>query len=406
MPPPPRFRFNEGGTRFRIYPQPARLGFAPLTVHVDAPPGSIGPGPRDATIETIDAVAKLGYRADGTEAIRRRPPYAGRRRPGVEPAGGHFDHVQPGTREFGVTAPFAAVRLVIEIWRHYLERPVRWHFADTVSPRLELFPLIRSWNAWSGEGYIELGSPYYPDDRDDPYRENFEVVAHETGHLILKSVIGTMPDDEKSMQHRAHEEAAADFIAMLSTLHFPPVVARALAQSHGQLYGNNVLSRMGEWDVTKATSIRHLFNEATLDAARRDPKLNKHRLSLVFSGALFDLFAEILKDRLVERQALSRALARRARHRPGVPVADVKAAFALAHRRVPGAFHEALLDTRDELARLLARAWRSMPRPSVTFAAAATQLLAADAERAGTARGPRATLIRDVFGARGIATAP
>src|SRR5687767_2371882 len=232
------FRFNEGGTRFRIYPQPARLGFTPITVHVDAPPGSIRPGPRDATIETIDAVAKLGYRADDTEAIRRRPPYRGRRRPGVRPVGGHFDHVEPGTREFGITAPFAAVRIVLEIWRHYLRRPLRWHFADTVSPTLELFPHIRSWNAWSGDGYIELGSPYYPDDRDDPYAENFEVVAHETGHLILKSVLGTMPDDEKSMQHRAHEEAAADFIAMLSTLHFPPVAARALAQSHGQLYGS------------------------------------------------------------------------------------------------------------------------------------------------------------------------
>ena len=73
MPRAPRFRFNEGGTRFRLYPQPARLGFAPLTVHVDAPPGSILTGPRDATIQTIDAVAKLGYRKDGTEAIRAGP---------------------------------------------------------------------------------------------------------------------------------------------------------------------------------------------------------------------------------------------------------------------------------------------------------------------------------------------
>lgn len=403
MPVPARFRFNERGTRFRIYPQPARLGFTPLAVHVDAPPGSIRTGPRDAGIETIDAVAKLGYRTDDTEVIRRRPPYTGRRRPGVRAVKGHFDHVEPGSREFGITAPFAAVRLVIEIWRHYLQRPLRWHFADTVSARLELFPHIRSYNAWSGEGYIELGSPYYPDDRDDPYCENFEVVAHETGHLIMKSVIGTMPDDEKSMQHRAHEEAAADFIAMLSTLHFEPVVARALAQSHGQLYGHNVLSRMGEWDMTKATSIRHLFNEATMDGARRDRKLNKHRLSLPFSGALFDLFAELLKDHLVERQALSRALARRARHRPGVPVADVRAQFARAHGRAPAQFHEALLDARDEMAHLLARAWRSMPLQGVTFAAAVTHLLAADAELAGTRHGRRAALIRDVFDARGIA---
>jgi hypothetical protein len=407
MPRPARFRFNEAGTRFRIYPQPKRLGFAPLTVTVDARPGSIRPGPRDATITTIDAVSKLGYREDDTETIRRRPPYRGRRRPSVKAgAGGHFDHVRPGTRAFSVVAPFAAVRLVVEIWRHYLQRPLRWHFAGTVGPRLELIPRIRSYNAWSGDGYIELGFPDYPDDRDDPYCENFEAVAHETGHLIMKSVIGTMPDDEKSMQHRAHEEAAADFIAMLSTLHFEPVVSRALAQSHGLLYGRNVLSRMGEWDVTKDTSIRLLFNQATMAAARRDPDVNKHRLSLVFSGGLFDLFAEILKERLVQRQAISRALARRSRHRPGVPVADVKPAFARAHRRAPADFHAALLDTRDEMAHLLARAWRSMPRQSLTYAVAVTHLLAADAEMAGGAPGPRAALIRDLFEARGITAPP
>jgi hypothetical protein len=230
------------------------------------------------------------------------------------------------------------------------------------------------------------------------------VAWHDNNHM--KSVIGTMPDDEKAMQHRAHEEAAANVIAMLSPRHFEPVVTRALAQNRGQLYGANVLSRMGEWVVTKRGSIRHLFNEATMDAARRDRKLNKHRLSLPFFGALFDLFAEILKDRLVERQALSRGLARRARHRPGVPLADVDATFARAHGKAPAEFHEALLDRCAEMARLLARAWRSTPLHSVTVAVAVTHLLAADAELAGSAQGPRAALIRELFEARGIATSP
>jgi hypothetical protein len=83
---------------------------------------------------------------------------------------------------------------------------------------------------------------------------------------------------------------------------------------------------------------------------------------------------------------------------------DEKSMQHRAQEEAAAEFHEALLDTRDEMARLLARAWRSTPLRSVTFAVAVTHLLAADAELAGSAPGPRAALIRELFEARGIAT--
>jgi hypothetical protein len=392
-------RLDRGGTRFRVLPQPAKLGFAPVTVHVDVQPDDIGPGPTDAIIETIDAINKFGYHRDDDEALRGRPPYRGRRRPALPPNGdGHFEF-EPGTPEFSVAAPFAIVHTVVRIWRHYLERPVRWDFATAARPRLELIPHIRSYNAWSGDGALEFGYPDYPDRVTNPFCENFEVVAHETGHLIMRSVIGTMPDDQKSLQHRAHEEAAADLIAMFSVLQFAPVLDHVLADTDGQLYGANVLSRIGEWGVTKSDVERTLFNEATLTSVRERRSVDKHALSLPFSGAVYDLFVEAFQARLVEGKALTREVADRSRHRPGAPLRAGRAAFTRARREKPEQFREALLGARDEVARLLAQAWRATPRDGVTFAGVAGRILAADA----AAGGRRAALIRDVFAARGIA---
>jgi len=401
----PRVRLDEGGTRFRVYPQPKKFGFEPVTVHVDVEPGDISPGPSDAIIETVDAINKFGYHRDDDESIRRRPPYAGRRRDPLPPNDdGHFEFAED-TREFSVASPFAIIHTVLRVWRHYFERPLPWDFATAKRPRLELIPHIRSYNAWSGGGALEFGYPDFPDRLDRPFCENFEVVAHETGHLVMKSVIGTMPEDEKSLQHRAHEEAAADLVALFTVLQFDSVVDGVLAKTHGQLYGPNLLSRIGEWGVTNSEVERTVFNEATMASVRTIKDLNKHGLSLPFSGAVYDLFVEVFQAHLVHRGALTDQVARQARHRPGKRMPDVDAAFARAHRAAPAEFREALLDARDEVGRLLALAWRATPRGGVTYASVAGRLLElAGASAAGEGHA-HPELLTDVFRARGITPA-
>ena len=111
---------------------------------------------------------------------------------------------------------------------------------------LQVHPRVECANGWSGNGFLEFGFPYFPG-RRFRFCENLEVVAHETGHLVMKAVVGTMPDDEKSLQHRAHEEGAADLIALVTTPHFESVIAHVLRQTAGFLFGDNLLSRFGEW---------------------------------------------------------------------------------------------------------------------------------------------------------------
>jgi len=399
-----RFHFNEKGTRFRIFAHSRALGFTPEPVYVDAAPGSIGPGPADAAIDVIDAKDKLSYYSDTTGALRKRPrfpfPPGGARatRP-VEPRHGHFDHLKPPAWEFSAAMVYAVVRTTLSVWRHFFKVDViPWHFTREAGPVLQVHPRVKCANGWSGNGFLEFGFPFFPERR---YRfcENFEVVAHETGHLIMKSMVGTMPDDEKSLQHRAHEEGAADLIALVTTLHFESVIAHVLRETAGFLYSDNLLSRFGEWGRGPTALPRRSFNDATMASVRAQAPLTKHALSSPFTGAVYDVLVGIFIQRLVARDAITQALAARCRHTPGVRVPDLGKEFRAAYRGRGNDFAEALRLARDELGWLLAGAWRRSTNDGLVYRKVLGHLLAADAEL-GTGHG---ALVAQAFAARGIA---
>jgi hypothetical protein len=399
------FRFDTRGTAFWVYAQPRRLGFAPERVRVDASRGPIGPGPADATIEVIDALDKPSYFSDSTGKARKRPrppyPADGPRtsRPAT-PRHGAFTHLKPGQRAFSAAMVYAAIRTTLAVWHYLLQRdqPLAWHFGDGAGPVLQVHPRVQSHNAWSGNGFLEFGFPDWDDNTRNPFCENLEVIAHETGHLLLKAVIGTMPDDEKSLQHRAHEEAGADLVALITILHFDSVVDRALGQTGGFLYSLNLLSRIGEWGWADHHVARTAFNDATMEKLRRQASLNKHQLSSPFTGAVYDVLVRCFVRHLRQRRAIDADLADRCRHLPGRPVEDLRGRFTTAWRRHRAAFRQALTLARDDVGWLLAGAWRRTSLDGVTYGKVLTHLLEADAEL-GTDLGET---LRETFRARGI----
>lgn len=404
---PGRFSFNRSGTRFRVFAHSERLGFRDEVVCIDAEPGSILAGPTDRSIAVIDALDKPAYCSDTTGRVKKRPappfPPDGRRsRAPAVPVRGHFDHLRPGRRAFSAAMAFAVVHLTREVWQHYVQRPIRWHFAATAGPVLQVHPRIGTRNAWSGDGYLEFGYPDWDWTLGNPFSENLEVIAHETGHLVMKGLLGTLPDDERPLQHRAHEEGAADLIALIVALQFESVIAHVLRVTSGYLYESSLLSRIGEWGHGNADVERNAFNDATMDSARADPKLNKHKLSGPFTGAVYDLLVEIFVDHLAAAGAITRQLAADCRHEPGKPTADLTAPFRRAIRGRQADFAEALRQARDEVAALLAGAWLATGGGVLTFGRVLAHLLGADA-----ALGlGRAAAIGEVFGARGIVPAP
>jgi hypothetical protein len=399
-----RFRFSSSGPTFWIFAQPRRLGFTPERVRVGTAGTPIGVGPADSTIEVIDALDKPSYFSNATGKLRQRPrppyPQDGPRssRPAA-PRDGHFTHLAPGQRAFSAAMVYAVIRTTLAVWQHFLQRdrPPEWHFARSAGPVLQVHPRVESNNAWSGNGFLEFGFPNWDEDARNPFSENFEVIAHETGHLLLKAVIGTMPDDEKSLQHRAHEEAAADLVALVANMHLDSVLDHVLGQTGGFLYSDNLLSRIGEWGWADDV-VRTAFNDATMTSVRGLPSLNKHQLSAPFTGAVFDVLVRSFVDHLVEREAITRDLAERCRHVPGRPVENLAAEFAAARARHRDSFREALRLARDDMGWLLAGAWRRTSLDGVTYGKVLTHLLEADAEL-GTNLGD--TLV-ETFRARGI----
>lgn len=391
---PLRFRFNEAGTKFWLYPQP---GLNAEIVYINAAPGTITTGPKDHRIYVIDAKEKKPYKKTG-----KNPPYKGPHRdPATPDRHGHFN-IQPGELTFRSATVFATVRCVLDVWEHHLERTLRWYFQKPNGPLLEVIPTVNFNNAHSYPGYLEFGYPDFPR-RSHPFCENFDSVAHETGHLIMKSVMGNPPDDEKSLQYRAHEEAAADLIAMLAPLHFDSLVRDALDHTKGKLFSIHKISRISEWGPTKDQEIRRVFNDATMSSIRQSSPLTKHDLSLPFSGAAYDVFVEIYESNLVERAAICSDLAKKSRHAPRQAIPDLQTEFAAYFAKKPADFTGALLDARDYFARLLARTWASTRADRLLYPNVAANMIAADTELSKeVGKAPYTSVIRESFEAREI----
>jgi hypothetical protein len=388
------------GTRFRIFAQPRFVRFfrTPVPIYLRAPAGTIGPGPSDADIHTVDALDKRPY-YDPDNGTERFPPYRGRRAPAARPRGGHFAHLQPSgptARQFSAAQVYATIRFTLDVWEHYLGHPIRWYFRRRF-PRLEVIPRVESGTAFSRPGYIECGFERRSRRRRYPLGENFDVVAHETGHLIQRCVIGH-PGHVEGMEQRAREEAFADLVAVVALLHVRPAVARLLDRTRGNLFSANLLSRIGE--LSQTTVARRANNTETIDTLDwdPDPRAFRYELAAPFTGAGYDALVDLYERILVRRRAIPHALAEASFNANGKTLPEIQRAFQVTYRSQPSVFEDALLEARDVIASVLAQAWRRMS-PYDGYPEAVATMLTVARERYGVTT---QRVIREAFAWRGI----
>ncbi|MBI1847886.1 MAG: hypothetical protein HY294_10630 [Candidatus Rokubacteria bacterium] len=390
------------GTRFVIWLQERHVQRgAREVVWVDTLPRRIRRGPADAELRVVDAIGKKTYRVEDADAVRfrARPPYRGRTAGAPRPdANGHYDRLAPSAAGVDSANVFAVLKSVHAIWEHHFGHRLSWVYGVREPVCLEVIPHVESDNSWSGPGYVEYGFPRFdaghePPDRADPFAENFDAIAHEMGHVLLKGVIGNLPERRKTLEHRAHEEACADLVAAVASLNFDGEVNRIFAATRGRLFSDNTLSRLAERSLPAGRPARVLFNGRRLSGLRRARRRgDKHTYSLAFSGAAYDVLCGLYAGRLMDRGLVPDRRAALARG-PRRVLAEIE-------RRLPGrpgaAARESLLDARDEFARLLAAAWHALGGTVVSYASAVAALVAAD--RYGSHRG----LLRWAFRNRGI----
>ncbi|BAL88605.1 hypothetical protein AMIS_33850 [Actinoplanes missouriensis 431] len=398
-------RLAETGTRFRIFPQPRFLTKAdgsplfpePETIVVAPSPGAVERGPADDRMFVVDAIGKLPYNQFF------RPPWTGAARDPVLPGpDGHFDHLDPDTREFSAATMYATVRRVLDIWEDYFGRPIRWHFESDFA-RLELIPLIEWNNAQSGYGFLEFGfgrSATGTIDHSRPFCENFDVLCHEFGHSVIFAEVGVpaSPLDE-GIDYGGLHESSGDLAAIVASLHFHSVVDMLLDNTKGNLLTINGLDRVGE--LSDSRQIRIAFNAMRMSDVGDEP----HDRSLPLTGAIFDTMVEVFQQDLVDKKLISDDLRNRSTNLPGTvhDLEQIQTDFTTAYAGNEAAFKESLLLARDYLGRLLATTWATLSPDFLTYHTVLRTLLDADRTLTG---GVNAAIIRSCFAWREIAPVP
>jgi hypothetical protein len=229
-----------GGTKFRLFTQ------APLddpedwleTVTVSSPAGTVGPGPSDRFMYTVNPIGKQHPYGQiiGQGRGRRRyfPPWDGPVEAPAQPnAAGHFDHLRPGDPGFAAAHLFGATRFTLDVWEGYLGHKVVWHF-NRHYDRLELSMLDDWRNGRMGFGFLEVGNWLLDNGERHDYALNLDLIAHEVGHAILSSVVGAKRQ-EWSGEFDAFHEMSADWVALVTVLHFDSVVEQVLDNTSGNL---------------------------------------------------------------------------------------------------------------------------------------------------------------------------
>jgi hypothetical protein len=362
----------EGGVRFRLYPKPPYVHpeWPPETVCVSDPPGAIGPGPSDDRMHLVNPVGKrFAYGVHpgplGTPYLNL-PPWKGPAFPPVQPsADGHFDHLPVGTPEFAEAHVFGTVRFVLDIWERYFGRRIEWHFAPDYR-RLEITILPNLNNAYAGYGFMEVGAHRFPDGSHAPYALNFDVIAHELGHLILYSTIGLPTAATQHGEYYGFQESGADTTALIAVLHFESLQEHLLRETRGNLYTYNELDRFAE--LSPNEQIRLASNDVKVSAFAAG-WVDEHALSQPLTGAMFDIGVDIFQEILVERGVISREVAeatRRIRSRPE-NVEMVQTAFDAAFADRYEDFRAALIEARDTMGFMLAETWNRLTADYFTY---------------------------------------
>lgn len=389
------------GTRFRLFAQdPALEAFRePETVWISRAAGTIAPGPADERMYVVDAIGK-----PGPYDYPYLPPYVGPAFPPARPGpDGHFDHLEVGSPAFRAAHMYATVRRVLDIWEGYVGHRVEWHFRG-VRNRLELVPYVEWANAQAGFGFIEAG--YARDEHGEPrlHWQNFDVLAHELGHLLIYSQVGTPEPATRTDQYFGFHESAADLVALVGALHFHTVADHVLRRSAGNLYYLTELSRIGE--LSETAQIRIADNDLRMSDVENRPAFRNlscalHELAQPLTGAVFDVFVDMYQQKLVDAGLISAELDHASGRVSGILADDpaIEVAFASAYEGRHEAFKAVLMQTRDYLGTGLAHAWRRLSPRYLTYLDVLDALLAVDRDLTG---GRYAETIRESFAWREI----
>jgi hypothetical protein len=242
-------------------------------------PGLILEGPRDARIVSgagIDPVAPNAF--------------------------GDFV-AQPDTPQFDAVHTFAVVRQTLTMYQRALSAagaamPLPWQWNSSVDTApLQVFPygLPNVMNAFysRSQGCLKFGDFIPTGQAARVYTcRSFDIVAHETGHAVLDGLKPNWLQADNPPQtgglHESFGDLTAIFLALAQLDQCEAVIAQTKARLHDKTFLADIAEQFG-LSLGTTTGLRNADNDLTLSQAGTEV----HALSQVFTGAIYDILADL-----------------------------------------------------------------------------------------------------------------
>jgi hypothetical protein len=218
----------------------------------------------------------------------------------------------PNTEAFDTVHAFAVVRQVLTMYQRAVggaPLPWEWNSSTNTDPLL-LFPHAgETANAYYSRTEKALKFFYFRNKPTDPFVftcRSLDIVAHETGHAVLDGLKPNWIMASNTPQTGALHESFGDLTSVFLTLSQLDQVEAIIAQTKGNVHDKTFLSDLAEQfglALGRPNGLRNADNNLKLS----DVGTEVHDLSQVFTGAIYDILADIYA---FERQPLRKDDAR------------------------------------------------------------------------------------------------
>jgi hypothetical protein len=210
---------------------------------------------------------------------------------------------QPDTPQFDAVHTFAVVRQTLTMYQRALsssgeEMPLPWQWNSSVdtSP-LQVFPygLPNVMNAFysRSQSCLKFGD-FVPSGQSERIFtcRSFDIVSHETGHAVLDGLkpqwlLADNPPQTGGL-HESFGDLTAIFLALSQLDQCEAIIAQTKAKLHDKTFLSDIAEQFG-LALGSPNGLRNADNDITLS----DAGTEVHAISQVFTGAIYDILADI-----------------------------------------------------------------------------------------------------------------
>ncbi len=215
-------------------------------------------------------------------------------------------------REFVAVNTVAVVKYILEMYRTALKEmkypnKLDWQWQGScccTNKPIKVYPLKGNrQNAYYSRSDRALVFFYFENPKTDECiytSRSFDVISHEAGHAILDSLKPRYSETDRPQTAALHESFGdlTSIFGLIDTLKICEVI---IAECGGNLHEKSFISAFAdEWGDSMGThGIRNADNDKAID----DVTEEVHNLSMVFTGAIYDIIAdgyEIIKREDIE----------------------------------------------------------------------------------------------------------